>query len=89
MSAVRERTYLVPPIGTLISKPDLGMILLSIVRKMGYDHPTDDQKKAAKAFVFGKDEFPLLPAGNEMSLCYACFPQVFDEMCRHLGPGSA
>ena len=34
MSAVREGTYLVPRIGTLISKVDLGMILLSVVQKM-------------------------------------------------------
>ena len=31
----------------VISKADLGMILLSVVQKMGYDRPTDDQKKAA------------------------------------------
>ena len=49
MSAVREGTYLVPRIGTLISKADLEMILLSVVQKMGYDRPTDDQKKAVES----------------------------------------
>ena len=61
MSAVREGTYLVPRIGTLISKADLGMILPSVVQKMGYDRPTDDQKKAVEAFVLGKDVFISLP----------------------------
>ena len=56
MSAVREGTYIVPRIGTLISKADLGMTLLSVVQKMvGYDHPTDDRKKAVEAFVLVKD----------------------------------
>ena len=54
--AVREGTYLVLRIGTLISKADLGMILLSVVQKM-YDRPTDDQKKAVEAFVLGKGVF--------------------------------
>ena len=61
MSAAREGTYLVPRIGTLISKADLGMILLSVVQKMGYDRPTDDQKKAVEAFVLVKDVFISLP----------------------------
>ena len=60
-SAVREGTYLVPWIGTLISKADLGMILLSVVQKMvGYDCPTDDRKKAVEAFVLGKDVFIII-----------------------------
>ena len=42
VSAVREGTYLVPRIGTLISKAYPGMILLSVVQKMGYDRPTID-----------------------------------------------
>ena len=82
MSAVREGTYLVPRIGTLISKADLGMILLSVVQKMGYDRPTDDQKKAVEAFALGKDVFISLPTGNGKSLCYACLPHVFDELQR-------
>ena len=53
MSAVREGTYLVLRNGTLISKADLGMILLRVIQKMGYDRPTDDQKKAVEAFVLG------------------------------------
>ena len=61
MSAIQEGTYLVPRIGTLISKADLGMILLSVVQKMGYDCPMDDEKKAVEAFVLGKDVFISLP----------------------------
>ena len=61
MSAVREGMYLVPWIGTLISKAYLGMILLSVVQKMGYDRPTVDEKKAVEAFVLGKDVFISLP----------------------------
>ena len=61
MSAVREWTYLVPRIGKLISKAYLGMILLSVVQKMGYDRPTD-YEKAVEAFVLGKDVFISLPA---------------------------
>ena len=61
MSAIREGTYLVPRIGTLISKAALGMTLLSVVQKMGNDRPTDDRKKAVEAFVLGKDVFISLP----------------------------
>ena len=62
MSAVREGTYLVPRIGTLISKADPGMTLLSVIQKMvRYDRPTDDRKKAVEAFVLGKDVFISLP----------------------------
>ena len=61
MSAVREGTYLVPRIGALIKKVDLGMILLSVVQKMRYDRPTDDENKAVEAFVLGKDVFISLP----------------------------
>ena len=89
MSAVRERTYLVPRIGTLISKADLGMILLSVVQKMGYDRPTDDQKKAVEAFVLGKGVFISLPTGSGKSLCYSCLPHVSMNREDYLGHWSA
>ena len=85
MSAIREGTYLVPRIGTLISKADLVMILLSFVQKMGYGCPADDQKKTAEAFVLGKDVFISLPTGSGKSLCYACLPHVFNELRRRSG----
>ena len=44
-------------IGVSISNSELGIVLLSAVQKMGYDCATDDQKKAPKAFVVGKDPF--------------------------------
>ena len=59
-SALREGTYLVLRIGTLISKADLGMILLSVIQKMGYGRPTDDEKEV-EVFVLGKDVFISLP----------------------------
>ena len=85
MSAVREGAYLVPRIGTLVSKADLEMILLSVIQKMGYDRPTDDQKKTVEAFVLGKDVFISLPTGSGKSLCYACLPHLFDELRRRSG----
>ena len=66
-------------------KADLGMILPSVVQKMGYDRPTDDQKKAVEAFVLGKDVFISLPTGSGKSLCYACLSHVFDELQRRSG----
>ena len=42
----------------------LEVILLSAVQKMGYDRVTDNQKKAVKAFVLGKDVFISLPTGS-------------------------
>ena len=90
MSAVREWTYLVPQNGTLISKADLGMILLSIVQKMGYDRPTDDQKKAVEAFVFGKDVFISLPTGSGKSPCAIPACHMFSMNCEDdMGPGNA
>ena len=88
MSAVREGTYLVLRIGTLISKADLGMILLSMVQKMGYDRPTDDQKKAVEAFVLGKDIFISLPTGSG-SPCAMPACHMFSMNCEDdLGHGS-
>ena len=46
-----------PWIGISISSTELGVILLSVVQKVGYHHATDDQKKAVQAFVLGKDVF--------------------------------
>ena len=55
--AVREDLFPVLWIGNSISDSELCIILLSAVQKIGYDSATDDQKKAVKAFVFGKDVF--------------------------------
>ena len=78
MSTVREGTYLVPLIGMLISKAYLEMILLSVVQKMGYDRPTDDEKKAVETFVLGKDIFislpTSLPALSKSRLHLICLP---------------
>ena len=54
---VQYETYLVPRIGMSILSIELGVILLSIVQKVGYDCAMDDQKKAVQAFVVGKDVF--------------------------------
>ena len=77
--------YTVPRIGISISNTELEIILLSAVQKMGYDRATDDQKKAVKAFVLGKDVFISLPTGSGKSLCYACLPHVFDELRSRAG----
>ena len=55
--AVREGVFPVPRISVSISDSELGIVLLSAVQKIGYDSATDDQKKAVKAFVLGKDVF--------------------------------
>ena len=55
----------------LIVNTELGVTLLSIVQKMGYNRATDDQKKAVAAFVLGKDIFVSLPTASGKSLCYA------------------
>ena len=66
------------------------MILLSDIRKMGYDRPTNDQKKAVEAFALGKDVFILLPTGSGKSLCYACLLHIFVMSCEDdLRPGNA
>ena len=79
MLSGREGTYQAPRIGTLISKADLGMTLLSVIQKMvGYDRPTDDQKKAVEAFVLGKDVFisltTSLPALSKSRPHLNCLP---------------
>ena len=48
--------YLAPRIGIFISSTELGVILLSVIQRVGYDRTTDDQK-AVQAFVLGKDLF--------------------------------
>ena len=46
-----------PRIGILILNTELGVILMSVVQKVGYDRATDDQKKAVQALVLEKDVF--------------------------------
>ena len=48
--------YLGPQIGIPISNTELGVILLSVIQKVGYNCVTDDQK-AVEASVLGKDGF--------------------------------
>ena len=43
MTTVQEEIYLVPWIGKSISKTELRVILLSVIKKMGYDLATDNQ----------------------------------------------
>ena len=46
-----------------------------VAAMLGYHSLKEEQKKAVKAFIEGKDVFVSLPTG---SLCYALLPLVFD-----------
>ena len=75
--------------GTLISKADLGMILLSVVQKMGYDRPTDDQKWQWKHLCLGRTSLYRFQQAAE-SPCAMPACHMFSMNCEDdLGPGSA
>ena len=57
----------------------LDILIEETAALLGYQSLKEEQKKAVKAFVEGKDVFVSLPTGYGKSLCYALLPLVFDK----------
>ena len=60
------------------SRPRIEATLSNAACRLGYQHPTDEQRKAVIHFVSGEDVFVSLPTGAGKSLCYGLLPFVFD-----------
>ncbi len=48
--------------------------------KLGYSRVREEQLKATREFVKGRDVFISIPTGSGKSLCYGCLPLVFDTL---------
>ena len=58
---------------------ELDSMIEEAAASLGYQHLKEEQKRAVKAFVEGKDVFISLTTGYGKSLCYALLPLIFDK----------
>ena len=58
---------------------ELDIVMEEATATLGYHSLKEEQKKAVKVFVGGKDVFVSLPTGYGKSLCYALLPLIFDK----------
>ena len=49
-------------------------------RRLGYTDVKEEQLKAARDFMTGRDVFVCLPTGSGKSVCYSWLPYAFDEL---------
>jgi len=49
-------------------------------RRLGYTGVMEEQLKAAREFMTGRNVFVRLPTGSGKSMCYGCLPYAFDEL---------
>ena len=49
-------------------------------QRLGYPDAKEEQLKAAREFISGRDVFVCLPTGSGKSMCYGCLPYAFDEL---------
>ena len=73
----------VPRLQGAFSVECLNNVIFGVFVQLGYDKPADDQQRAIKEFVQGRDVFVSLPTGAGKSLCYATLPYVFDKLRRY------
>ena len=70
----------VPRLNGLFSVECLNNAILGAFVRLGFDKPSDEQHRAIKELVRGRDVYISLPTGAGKSLCYATLPYVFDNL---------
>ena len=51
------------------------------LERLGFTEIKSLQLEVVLAIVTGQDVFGVLPTGYGKSLCYACLPILFDQLC--------
>ena len=59
---------------------DVEVAIRKAFRRLGYPDAKEQQLKAAREFISGRDVFVCLPTGSGKSMCYGCLPYAFDEL---------
>ena len=59
---------------------DVEVAIRKAFRRLGYPDAKEQQLKAAREFISGRDVFVCLPTGSSKSMCYGCLPYAFDEL---------
>ena len=62
------------------SSNDVEVAIRKAFRRLGYPDAKEEQLKAAREFISGRDVFVCLPTGSGKSMCYGCLPYAFDEL---------
>ena len=59
---------------------DVEVAIRKVFRRLGYPDAKEEQLKAARESISGRDVFVCLPTGSSKSMCYGCLPYAFDEL---------
>ena len=62
------------------SSSDVEVAIRKAFRRLGYPDAKEEQLKAAREFISGRDVFVCLLTGSGKSMCYGCLPYAFDEL---------
>ena len=62
------------------SSSDVEVAIRKAFWRLGYPDAKEEQLKAAREFISGRDVFVCLPTGSGKSMCYGCLPYAFDEL---------
>ena len=63
-----------------IFRTDIDTVMEAVAASLGYSHLKDQQKVVISRFVLGSDVFAILPTDFGKMLCYACLPNVFNQL---------
>jgi len=59
---------------------DIVSVCDSMAASLGYPHLKEEQRSVIINFVTGNDVFAVMPTGYGKTLCYACLPNLFDQL---------
>ena len=80
--AMEQPTAVAIPRLPSVTNVDPSAVRESVVKVVQTNYPMREQLEAVEQFVFGQDVFVSFPTGSGKSVCYACLPLVFDNLCQ-------